>query len=209
MGNMGGQGHGKPVGSEWGCASRPHWELDISRVYLFAGAPTIKYCSLGCWNNRNSWSHSPGGWGLRRQHGWFLPWPFSLAHRCQPSCDPFTQSSHYAWAPQYLSVYPHLILKGPQSEGVKAIPTDSLTLSLFKGPVSLRAVSFWGPWRSGLPCMSLGDTVQLITGGWAAQLMDKAWDPEVLTVSIWAPVGVRSWYPEEKEVVVKMDGKLG
>ena len=32
--------------------------------------------------------------------------------------------------------------------------------------------------------MSLGDTVQLITGGWAAQFVDKARDPAVLTVSI-------------------------
>lgn len=43
---------------------------------------------------------------------------------------PLQWSIHYAWAPQHLSVYPHLILKGPQSEGIKAILTASLYHSL-------------------------------------------------------------------------------
>ena len=68
--------------------------------------------------------------GSKMPAGLVSPVALSLAHRCQPSCYPFPWSSHYAWAPQHLSVYPHLILKGPQSEGIKAILTASLYHSL-------------------------------------------------------------------------------
>lgn len=98
---------------------RPHWELDISRVYLFAGAPRDKILQAWMFGTTEIPDLTVLGLGSKM--------PMGLVSPCGPSpwltdVSPLATPSHghpIMYTTQHLCVSSSH-LKGPQSEGIKA-----------------------------------------------------------------------------------------